>query len=506
MAEQKRHIKSPFYYVIHPYSDVQMLRELLFIILWTFEIVSSPLNASFGDIFRAHYFFVDIFGSYLENGIIFPLELLWVVTEFFAAYKVSNTNTIEFNHGKIVRRYLFTYFVFDLLTVIFPFGTVYVRWMYLVNLAAYARLKTLLDYTQRFFKDCGIHDHALICMKLTIITLVLLHFFTCAFYFLPHAVYEVEKLSSDDLWIVRAGLHPPTDLMVAYVDCFSMVQIHFFGSGDGYVPINEILCEKIALIVVMVTGRIWTLYVIATLLRILTVVSISESKYEDYLMQLNMFMRQKNLPRELRARLIEYYQYKYQYHYFNEHAILSALSTYLRHEFLLFGARKMIAKVELFKIFPRSIVGALISKSRQMVFLTNDTIVKYGDPIEDIYFISTGTCAVLNRTGIELDHLLDGEEIGLIGMLTASSAVTHSYTHIAVESTELYVISKRDFRLFVYDKYDILRYFAQRVEEKVMKYKNIEVTTIQRGYDFFSELSAGKILERPRIRTTHFEK
>lgn len=45
---------------------------------------------------------------------------------------------------------------------------------------------------------------------------------------------------------------------------------------------------------------------------------------------------------------------------------------------MLYGARKLITKVELFKSFPRSVVGAIISQTRQIVYLPRDVIVKCG--------------------------------------------------------------------------------------------------------------------------------
>lgn len=46
IAEQKRHLQgSPF--VIHPFSDFNRMRETIFCLLWTMEMIISPIYMSF---------------------------------------------------------------------------------------------------------------------------------------------------------------------------------------------------------------------------------------------------------------------------------------------------------------------------------------------------------------------------------------------------------------------------------------------------------------------------
>lgn len=63
--------------------------------------------------------------------------------------------------------------------------------------------------------------------------------------------------------------------------------------------------EELILSVVMVVGRTFSLYVIATMLRMFTISSLSESKYEQYLQQLQTFIKHNNLPKNLELKLLE---------------------------------------------------------------------------------------------------------------------------------------------------------------------------------------------------------
>lgn len=103
-------------------------------------------------------------------------------------------------------------------------------------------------------------------------------------------------------------------MLKAYTESMLCVVCHFFGAGEGLhgTDLRDGL-QKFMLVIVMISGelhaddlramknsallgRVWTLYVIACILKIFSVVTISESKYEEYLLQLEVFMRQKRLP------------------------------------------------------------------------------------------------------------------------------------------------------------------------------------------------------------------
>lgn len=68
-----------------------------------------------------------------------------------------------------------------------------------------------------------------------------------------------------------------------------------------------------------------------------------------------------------------------------------------------------------------------------------------GDTADEIFFISSGTVAITNLDNEELAHLEDGDEIGLIGAFTPNPYI-YNYNYFAVETTEVYSISKKEFR------------------------------------------------------------
>ncbi|KAF7267322.1 hypothetical protein GWI33_019442 [Rhynchophorus ferrugineus] len=483
-AERRRHARSKYFYIIHPYSDMQMLRDLVFIIIGTFEIITAPLNISFGAKFADDRY--DAFFKY-------------------AGYRINMAKFIEINQWNIVKKYLRTYFIIDiLLTLWIPnLDNNSSRIVYFLNLAIFFRTTTLCDAFKRFFQDYGFSDQVIQCIFLALISIYMVHIFTCIFYLLPFLAYDKNEFGSQLVWIHKADLVNNDNNMIVYISCLVLIESYMWGLGESLTrPENPI--DLVVIIIVMIVGRLWSLFVIAILLRILTIRSMSESKYEEYLSQLETFIVQKNIPSGFRTMLLEYYRYKYQYHYFNERAIYNALSQYLRQELQLFVARGLISKVTIFKYLPKSTVSTIISKSKQMVFTTNKALILRNDPIDNIFFINYGTVAVLNATEVEITHLKDGDDIGLEGLFKLINEITHSYSYVATETTEVYVISVKEFRNLVPDKVD-MKVFTKKVDQRTEEFNKIEEVATTQAVDLFSELKSGKILERPRIRTRYFE-
>ncbi|XP_050308020.1 potassium/sodium hyperpolarization-activated cyclic nucleotide-gated channel 2-like [Anthonomus grandis grandis] len=512
LNEQKRHLRGSCF-VIHPFSTFNRIREAIYVLIWVCEIFLTPIYISFLLVQQKHFshkqektgrkiFFIidDIVRIY--RVIICFLGILINILFFFTGYVDTSTKEVVIDFRTIAKHYLSTYYIPDILMNV-KFGST--GFVYLMNLFSLCRFSTVLEYIKNIVLNLKMKEEIYVCLKMFIITCILLNGAACIYYFLPWISHESFSKTS---WPFRAKItpgQPNYSIQRAYAKSILPVACYFFGAGEG--PHNthdEDIFDKLWLICVMITGRVWTLFVIASILKLFSVLTISESKYEEYLLQLEIYMRQKRLPRILRERLFEYYRYKYQNHFFNEEAIFATLSNYLKQELVLFGARKLINRVDLFKILPKSIVALLISKSKQAVYLSNDYIVKRGDGAHEIFFISAGTVAVATEAGEEVVHLEDGEDIGLISLFSPVP-YKYQYNYYAIETTELYCINKKLLKELIFDQDDLLKFFSKKVLERVETFKNIQKNYHVRGYDLLSELSHGKILERPRLRPTNFD-
>ncbi|KAJ8954656.1 hypothetical protein NQ314_007056 [Rhamnusium bicolor] len=228
-------------------------------------------------------------------------------------------------------------------------------------------------------------------------------------------------------------------------------------------------------------------------LRMFGITSVSESRYEQRLTQLEEYMTSKKLPLHLRKRLLKYYDYKLQKRYFNESEILSTLSEHLRNELSLFSARKLIQNSSIFKLLPKSIHSTVIALMTSQTYSPGDVILPSGIIAEATYFISSGTVAVITDDGLELCHLEDGYELA-IGALLSSTHIQR-YTYVAVETTEVFFMSKLIFFDFIQSYSEVVNLLEAIVKRRLAKYEQIEENIKRGGSDFLSELHGGLVLE-----------
>nr|XP_023021156.1 potassium/sodium hyperpolarization-activated cyclic nucleotide-gated channel 2-like [Leptinotarsa decemlineata] len=247
------------------------------------------------------------------------------------------------------------------------------------------------------------------------------------------------------------------------------------------------------------TGRIYTLFLIADLLGVFGFTGTSESEYERNLAQLNALMRSENLSMDLRKKLVNYYECKYMKNHFNEDEIFSAMDDFMKTELLLFSARKLLLKIEAFQSIPRTQFVDLFMHKKSTIYLPNDVISKRGSTVDKIYFICYGTVAVLNAKDREIIHIKDGDHFGLISYWT-SPDLQHIFSHVAVETCEIFMVSTKIMNEFFYRNQEAKKYFENKARETIQLYKLIDKTISRGGTDLLSDLRGKLLFEVPKLR------
>lgn len=67
--------------------------------------------------------------------------------------------------------------------------------------------------------------------------------------------------------------------------------------------------------------------------------------------------------------------------------------------------RKLVENVDFFKDLPITLLLRIVASMRQEIFMTNDVIIKANTIGDCMYFISSGTVAILTKTGREVSTL-----------------------------------------------------------------------------------------------------
>uniref|UniRef100_A0A5F9DQ69 Hyperpolarization activated cyclic nucleotide gated potassium channel 1 n=1 Tax=Oryctolagus cuniculus TaxID=9986 RepID=A0A5F9DQ69_RABIT len=142
-------------------------------------------------------------------------------------------------------------------------------------------------------------------------------------------------------------------------------------------------------------------------------VSLNEMVYK----QVEQYMSFHKLPADMRQKIHDYYEHRYQGKIFDEENILNELNDPLREEIVNFNCRKLVATMPLFANADPNFVTAMLSKLRFEVFQPGDYIIREGAVGKKMYFIQHGVAGVITKSSKEM-KLTDGSYFGEICLLT----------------------------------------------------------------------------------------
>ncbi|XP_018567048.1 uncharacterized protein LOC108907737 [Anoplophora glabripennis] len=160
MKERRRHISGPHYFVIHPLSTLDAILNATFVILWLYFLIVEPF---------VHFLDIEISDSVVDvhRKVMTPIQLVLILLFFNRGYIDEKNNRIVLESKKIIRRYLFTYFIFDYLSTYFALELP-ARWIiqreeikkiaelsaYFIRVFAYSvRIPTVIEYMNYSLAD-----------------------------------------------------------------------------------------------------------------------------------------------------------------------------------------------------------------------------------------------------------------------------------------------------------------------------------------------------------------
>ncbi|KPP65792.1 potassium/sodium hyperpolarization-activated cyclic nucleotide-gated channel 4-like, partial [Scleropages formosus] len=127
--------------------------------------------------------------------------------------------------------------------------------------------------------------------------------------------------------------------------------------------------------------------------------------------QVEQYMSFHKLPADMRQRIHDYYEHRYQGKMFDEESILGELNEPLREEIINFNCRKLVASMPLFANADPNFVTSMLTKLHFEVFQPGDYIIREGTIGKKMYFIQHGVVSVLTK-GNKETKLSDGSYFG----------------------------------------------------------------------------------------------
>ncbi|CAH1156197.1 unnamed protein product [Phaedon cochleariae] len=490
--EMRRHNMGPHFYMIHPFSVINLLLDAAFIIVMMIRVYLLA-------------FHIKRFQTNLDTG----ADVMWtmlMISHFLRGYTDSHTKTIYVEPKKVIIHRLRTYFLFDVAIlashlIIFRTNNVnVVVTIYSIMFISYlVRFKSFLSVLENLVNFMKLKKAFFAIYHLTLIVGIM-HLLTCLVLTNPSMIIMIDAYQSKPV-----GEFTMWDW---YIGGFSIVVYHFLGAF--FVPTDQWTDDQnpitnFYLFLILLVGRICTLILLAKVLEYFGYTKMSSSVYELKMQQLMSFIRFKELPPHLRERVILHFRSKFNGEYFNERRIVGSMSESLRADLFLYGARKLIQRHEALKNLPPHALGTLVAQMDYQLYLTGDVIIDNGYLINHVYFIASGTIAGYNSVQEEILHLEEGGEFGLTSWLIYKTNIT-VLRWVAVETSEVYTITRDALGVFFDAQPEVAKYFEARMRERVGKFEKHRGGMWSRGErTLLRDLKEGVLLKPPRLRIFGFE-
>ncbi|KAG1682358.1 Potassium/sodium hyperpolarization-activated cyclic nucleotide-gated channel 2 [Nymphon striatum] len=139
----------------------------------------------------------------------------------------------------------------------------------------------------------------------------------------------------------------------------------------------------------------------------------SRRQYRERVKQVEEYMAYRKLPRDMRQRITEYFEHRFQGKFFDEDVILGELSEKLREDVINYNCRSLVASVPFFANADSMFVSDVVTKLKYEVFQPGDIIIKEGTIGNKMYFIQEGIVDIVMINGEVATSLSDGSYFGV---------------------------------------------------------------------------------------------
>lgn len=189
--------------------------------------------------------------------------------------------------------------------------------------------------------------------------------------------------------------------------------------------------QRVFAIGVMLTGVAVYGYVIGNVAGMLARRDPAKTQYFENIDRLNTFIKHRDLPPELRTRILDYYAYVWRRRLgFDEASFLGTLPPGLRREVEMELKRDLLSRIPLFRGLSEAFLEEVALSLRPDVYVPGEHVFRQGQPGDRMFFVIEGTLKVL-RGDDEVGRLSDGNFFGEVALFTNqprnASVQAHTY-------------------------------------------------------------------------------
>ncbi|KAM4808854.1 potassium/sodium hyperpolarization-activated cyclic nucleotide-gated channel 1 isoform 1-T1 [Rhinophrynus dorsalis] len=470
--EQER-VKTAGVWIIHPYSDFRFYWDLIMLIMMVGNLVIIPVGITF---------FTEqtttpwiIFNVASDTVFLFDLFM-----NFRTGIVIEDNSEIILDPKVIKMNYLKSWFVVDFISSI-PVDYIFlivekgmdsevyktaralriVRFTKILSLLRLLRLSRLIRYIHQweeiFHMTYDLASAVVRIFNLIGMMLLLCHWDGCLQFLVP-----LLQEFPPDCWVsLNNMVNDSWGKQYSYALFKAMSHMLCIGYGArAPVSMSDLWITMLSMIV----GATCYAMFVGHATALIQSLDSSRRQYQEKYKQVEQYMSFHKLPSDMRQKIHDYYEHRYQGKIFDEDNILSELNDPLREEIVNFNCRKLVATMPLFANADPNFVTAMLSKLRFEVFQPGDYIIREGAVGKKMYFIQHGVAGVITKSSREM-KLTDGSYFGEICLLTkgrrTASVRAETYCRLyslSVENfnevLEEYPMMRRAFETVAIDRLD----------------------------------------------------
>ncbi|XP_049830292.1 potassium/sodium hyperpolarization-activated cyclic nucleotide-gated channel 2 isoform X3 [Schistocerca gregaria] len=455
--------KAAGHWVIHPCSSFRFYWDLCMLLLLVANLIILPVAISF--------FNDDLSTRWIAfNCLSDTIFLIDIVVNFRTGImQQDNAEQVILDPKLIAKHYLRTWFFLDLISSI-PLDYIFLifnqdfsesfqilhagralrilRLAKLLSLVRLLRLSRLVRYVSQWEEVYFLNMASVFMRIFNLICMMLLigHWSGCLQFLVP----MLQGFPSNS-WVAINELQGAFWLE-QYSWALFKAMSHMLCIGYGRFP-PQSLTDMWLTMLSMISGATCYALFLGHATNLIQSLDSSRRQYREKVKQVEEYMAYRKLPREMRQRITEYFEHRYQGKFFDEEAILGELSEKLREDVINYNCRSLVASVPFFANADSNFVSDVVTKLRYEVFQPGDIIIKEGTIGTKMYFIQEGIVDIVMANGEVATSLSDGSYFGEICLLTNARRVAS----VRAETyCNLFSLSVEHFNV-VLDQYPLMR-------------------------------------------------
>ncbi|XP_071556787.1 hyperpolarization-activated ion channel isoform X8 [Temnothorax nylanderi] len=427
--------KAAGHWVIHPCSSFRFYWDLCMLLLLVANLIILPVAISF--------FNDDLSTRWIAfNCLSDTIFLVDIVVNFRTGImQQDNAEQVILDPKLIAKHYLRTWFFLDLISSI-PLDYIFLifnqfqdfsesfqilhagralrilRLAKLLSLVRLLRLSRLVRYVSQWEEVYFLNMASVFMRIFNLICMMLLigHWSGCLQFLVPmlqgfpsNSWVAINELQ-DSFWLEQ------------YSWALFKAMSHMLCIGYGRFP-PQSLTDMWLTMLSMISGATCYALFLGHATNLIQSLDSSRRQYREKVKQVEEYMAYRKLPREMRQRITEYFEHRYQGKFFDEELILGELSEKLREDVINYNCRSLVASVPFFANADSNFVSDVVTKLRYEVFQPGDIIIKEGTIGSKMYFIQEGIVDIVMANGEVATSLSDGSYFGEICLLTNARRV-----------------------------------------------------------------------------------